>query len=226
MPPARKSCWSCVQPYLCNAGNALHRWGKSNGERRQVLGVTECLATRIVITTWEEKNQYWHFTNVKPAAKENQVLRPATLPRNVMRLWIFCKRNGGGGGIYLAFSSSLSILLIPDIMRVYKSKSSWVRRGRLGRWPKNCNLQNKFVGSGYMCIFCGSFGSAFASSVFKLKLDTFVNYVQFTLGICISLDKIISNDPQILFWVPLQSKPKLYVFAKSVNRGWPYCIFV
>lgn len=69
-----------------------------------------------------------------------------------------------------------------------------------------------------MCILCGNFVSAFASSLFKLKPDSFIKYVQFTLGIHILLDKIISNDPQILFWVPLQIKPKLYVFAVCQQR--------
>lgn len=37
-----------------------------------------------------------------------------------------------------------------------------------------------------MCILCGNnFGSVFLSSLFKLKMDSFVKYVQFAVGLCL-----------------------------------------
>lgn len=72
-----------------------------------------------------------------------------------MRLCKFCRRNGYFSYYLLFFLQSF---LIPDRMRVYKNKNSWVGRGgRLWSWPKNHNLQNNTVSSEYMCIFCESF---------------------------------------------------------------------
>ena len=127
---------------------------------------------------------------------------------------------------YLAFSCGLSVLLIPDRLRAYKNRSSWVGKGRLGSWPEGCDLRKKFVSSGCLCVLCGGLGLACSSSLYNLKSDSFEKCMQFTLGIRILLDKIISCHPQILFWLPLQSKPKQYLLAASVSRGWQRCVLV
>lgn len=64
-----------------------------------------------------------------------------------------------------------------------------MEREKLKRCTKNYNSQNKLASSGYLCILCGSFRFSFALSLFKQKMDIFVKYVHFTLGIHILLEK-------------------------------------
>lgn len=90
---------------------------------------------------------------------------------------------------YLSFSSCVFILLVLDRISVNKNTIRWMEREKLKRCTKNYNSQNKLASSGYLCILCGSFRFSFALSLFKQKMDIFVKYVHFTLGIHILLEK-------------------------------------